>query len=136
MIPLRKLHIKVIGEGNFLVLCLLIFIMQVNTAFGQGEEAFSYDNKGNRDPLVPLVDEQGRFILEEGEIYSFADLELIGILWDPDGGKSSALINDQVVKVGETFHGFLIKDITQNSVTVSQDGQEYVLWQMIEGGEE
>ncbi|MFH1045463.1 MAG: hypothetical protein V1727_00680 [Candidatus Omnitrophota bacterium] len=91
------------------------------------EDLFAYKDSGKRDPFIALVSEQGRYIAESGEMYSSNELRVSGILWDPEG-KSSALINDQMVAEGETFYGFLIKEIRQDHVTVSRDGQDYTIW--------
>lgn len=95
------------------------------------EADFEYEDGGRRDPFLPLVDEKGRYIFDEYENFTFGDLHLIGILWDPEGN-SSALINDQIVREGESIYGFVVKQINKNSVTVSKDTQEYVMWLTIE----
>ena len=106
---------------------LLIFLLLTfNSAFGQAEEAFIYEDKGKRDPFRPLVDEDGRYLLEADVIYSSDELNLSGILWDPQG-KSSCLINDQIVRAGESIYGFTVKNITKDSVTISKDGREFIL---------
>lgn len=113
-----------------LVLCAVLMVAGGSLALGQSEGAFVYNDDGRRDPFVPLVDDDGRFIMEVGELYSFDDLTLVGILWDRDG-KSTALINDEIVEEGQSFYGFTIKKISVNSVTVSRDGKEYILWSTI-----
>ena len=123
-----------IRGGNFLVWLLIFVLFTFSFVFGQVEESFTYDDKGRRDPLLPLVDENGRYLLEADSLYFPAELNLSGILWDPEG-KSSALINNQIVKIGESTCGFMIEDITQDSVTVSKDGKEYIISLATEGKE-
>ncbi|MBN3038669.1 MAG: hypothetical protein JW869_04540 [Candidatus Omnitrophica bacterium] len=120
---------------NSIVLFFIILLLASDLALGQVKEGFNYDDQGKRDPFVPLVDAMGRYILEEGEMLSITDLDLSGILWDPNGN-STALINDQIVSTGDSFYGFLIKEINESSVTVSQSGQDYTLWLTIEEGGE
>lgn len=89
------------------------------------EEQGTYNSQGRRDPFLPLVDEQG-FYLADPVSFSPDELSLSGILWDPQG-KSSALINNKMVSVGETIYGCIITAITQDSVTLSKDGKEYII---------
>lgn len=116
----------------FISFLLILFLCAGVNVCAQ-EEASLYDDAGKRDPFIPLVDDNGRFVLEVGELFSFTDLSLSGILWDPSGN-STALINDEIVQPGQEFYGFAIEKITENSVTVSRDGQEYTLWLSEEGG--
>ncbi len=115
------------------ILCLTIIMLHAAASVSAQEEAVLYDDAGKRDPFMPLVDENGRFVLDVGELFSFTDLSLAGILWDP-GGDSTALINDEIVQTGQLFYGFIIEKIAESSVTVSRDGQEYTLWLSEEEG--
>ena len=108
------------------ILVMTALLLSVNPVCAQEEEPFIYNDKGKRDPFIPLVDKNGRYFLDEGELYSFDDLNLSGILWDP-AGKSSALINNQIVKTGESIGGFKISNVTKNSVTLFKDGKEYIM---------
>ena len=103
-----------------LILLLLSLFLSFNLEVAQAEEAFTYQDKGRRDPFRPLVDQNGRYLLETELDYSSGELNLSGILWDPQG-KSSALINNQIVGIGESVCGFMVKDITKDSVTISRD---------------
>jgi len=114
----------------FLLIAFFALIMNNHASFAQ-EQDFQYSDGDKRDPFLPLVDENGRYIFDEYENYTFNDLNLIGILWDPEGN-SSALINDEIVRKGESIYGFLVKEIKKDSVTVAQDGQEYTMWLTVE----
>lgn len=106
---------------------LVIFLfLGLNLAFAQEEEPFVYNDKGKRDPFIPLVAADGRYLSEIQLPYFSGNLRLTGILWDAEG-KSSCLINNQVVKIGETIGEFTIKDITKDSVIVSKDGKEHTI---------
>ena len=115
---------------NF-VLLLIFLLLQSSLVFAQEEEPFIYTDKGKRDPFVPLVDENGRYLLDSEEFCTFEDLNLSGILWDPKG-KSSALINNQIVKTGESIGGFRVTNVTKDSVTLFKNGKEYILRLSIE----
>jgi len=105
-----------------LILSLFIFTL----SFAQIDKTSDYDDKGRRDPFFSLVDEDGRYILGSSLIYSSEGLDLTGILWDV-GGNSSALINNEVVKVGDTTSGYNVEKIGKTSVTVSKDGKEFMI---------
>jgi len=109
----------------------LLLVLTFNFGLVQAKEPFTYEDKGRRDPLRPLVDNKGRYLLSAELHYSSGELDLFGILWDPRGD-SSALINNEVVKVGESISGFIIKDITEDSVTVSKDGKEHLIKVIVE----
>ncbi|MCQ9208024.1 MAG: DUF2531 family protein [Omnitrophica bacterium] len=109
----------------------LALVLTLNFSFAQAEEVFIYQDKGRRDPFRPLVDENGQYVLGAERPYSSGVLNLSGILWDSQG-KSSALINNQVVKIGESISGFTIENITKDSVTLSKDGKEYTIELSIE----
>lgn len=111
---------------NQFIWILIFLLLTPSSAFGQIEQSFNYEDKGRRDPFLSLVDKNGNYLLKTELLYSSSELQLSGILWDPQG-KSSALINNQVVKVGESIFGFVIKDITKESVIVSKDNQEFIL---------
>ena len=106
----------------FLLLLNLTFLLDL--AWAQIEGSFTYDDKNKRDPFLPLVDQNGRYLLSSELFYSSGALELTGILWDKYGN-SSALLNNKIVKVGEDVSGYKVEIITKNSVTISKDGKEY-----------
>lgn len=108
------------------LLIIIASLLKFNFIFAQDEEPFIYNDKGRRDPFFPLVDEHGKYRLDSGLPYSADQLNLSGILWDPQG-KSSALINDEIVPVGESICGFKIVDIAKDSVTLSKDGREFTI---------
>jgi len=119
---------------NQFIWILIFLLLTSSSAFGH-EESFNYEDKGRRDPFLSLVDKNGNYLLETELLYSSSELQLSGILWDPQG-KSSALINNQVVKVGESIFGFVIKDIRKESVIVLKDDQEFILKVSVEGKEQ
>lgn len=115
-----------------LFICPLIFLyVTCAFAFAQEDESFIYDDKGRQDPFSPVVGKNGRYLLETEVFYSPDELNLSGILWDPQGA-SSCLINNQIVKIGESIGGFMVENITKDSVTITKDGKEYILRLSIE----
>ncbi|MFC1698534.1 hypothetical protein ACFL1I_01075 [Candidatus Omnitrophota bacterium] len=109
-----------------IVLLLISLLVTTGFIFAQGQGAFIYDDKGRRDPFFALVDQHGRYRSGQEVSYYSENLNLSGILWDPRGA-SSAVINGEVVKLGDPVAGFVLKEVTENSITVSKDGQEYVI---------
>ena len=63
--------------------------------------------------------------------YTAGELKVSGILWDAQG-RSSVLINNQVLVIGEFVSGFKVVDIARDSVSVSKDGREYIIRLSIE----
>jgi len=116
---------------HFIWLLIFFQFVFINFAFGQVEESFTYDDKGRRDPFLALVDETGQYLLEEGLFYSPDELNLSGILCDPQG-RSSAIINNEIVKEGESIYGFTIKNIVKDRVILSKSGKEYIIQLSIE----
>lgn len=117
----------------FIWLLALIFF-SFNLTFAEEEQPFIYDDQGKRDPFLSLVDKNGRYLLDSSLGDSTAGLNLSGILWDPQG-KSSALINNQIVKIGETISGFTVTDISEDSVTVLKNDETYTI-NVLEGKEQ
>ena len=109
-----------------IVLLLISLLVKTELVFAQGQGTFIYDDKARRDPFFALVDQNGRYRSGQELAYYSKNLKLSGILWDPRGA-SSAVINGEVVKLGDSVAGFVLKEVTENSVTVSKDAQEYVI---------
>jgi hypothetical protein len=101
-------------------------VICMNPIFGQQEEPFVYNDRSRRDPFLPLVDEDGRYLSESELPYYSGELKLTGILWDSQGD-SSCLINNQIAKVGDSISGFVVENITKDSVTISKEGRNYIM---------
>ncbi len=118
-----------------LTLSFLVFLLLKSApAFSQEPKPgyFVYIDKGRRDPFIPLVAQDGRYLSDSEELISSDELNLSGILWDPKG-RSSCLINNQIIKLGESIYGFKIKNIAKDSVIVSKEGEEYIIRLSTEG---
>jgi len=88
------------------------------------DELSTYDAKGKRDPFLPLVTKDGRIVSEHSAVERAEDIKLQGIIWDPRG-KSFAMLNGEVVSVGDLLGGFRMIKIEQRSVTLESSGKEY-----------
>ena len=98
-----------------LILCAFGFI------FSYAQEEFVYDAKNKRDPFIPLVTSDGRLLkLEQEE--GTQGLLLEGIIYD-DKGISCAIVNGEVVRVGDKAGGFQVLKIQKDKVVFIKDGQ-------------
>ena len=85
------------------------------------EEEFLYDAKGKRDPFIPLVTPDGRLLkLEQEE--GVAGLLLEGIIYDKHG-TSCAIVNSEIVRIGDKVGEFQVLKIEEKKVTFIKEGQ-------------
>ena len=113
---LRKTLALVCG-ASFLFL-ILVFCSQ---AFAQGE--FVYDAKGKRNPFIPLVTPQGRLLkLDKQEASSVEGLVIEGIIYDKLG-RSFAIVNGNVLGIGDIAGDFQVLKIFENKVVFIKNGE-------------
>jgi len=113
------------------ILVLLAIIFQLSAVgfrhTAASEEApFIYDSYGNRDPFMPLITKDGRPITTYAKIGSINDVVIEGILYDPQSG-SVVIINDIILKQGDSISGIMVKKIEKNSVVLSFKDKEHTL---------
>lgn len=101
--------------GLIALFCILLF----NYSFSQ--EEFTYDAKGKRDPFMPLVTPDGRFISFDKQ-KARSDLLVEGIIYDKKG-ESYAIVNGEVVKAGNDVGDFKVLGIEDNKVTFIKEGK-------------
>lgn len=87
--------------------------------FGQGQ--FTYDAKGKRDPFIPLVTSDGRLLKLDKEETSSGPL-LEGIIYD-EHGLSYAIVNGEVVHVGDKVGDYQVLKIEKNKIIFIKGGQ-------------
>ncbi len=116
-----------------LILLLVLFVLLRDLGSAQDTEGFSYKDKGRRNPFVPLVDKTGHYLssIVGSQQLSVDVVKISGVLWDPQG-RSSVLINDQVVGIGQAIYGFKVLEINQDSVKLLKDDKEYIIKLSIE----
>jgi len=105
--------------GNRLTIPVLSFLTLFSLLFAQDE--FKYDAKGKRDPFIPLVTPDGRFLKLEKE-ESESGLLLEGIIYD-EHGSSCALVNGEVVRVSDKAGDYQVLKIEKNKVIFVKDAQ-------------
>lgn len=88
---------------------------------GYAQDRFIYSAKGKRNPFIPLVTSDGRLLKlepQEGQI----NLTLEGIIYDKIG-TSYAIVNSQILKVGDTIDEYRLLKIEEERVVFMKDGQ-------------
>ncbi|MFH1338444.1 MAG: hypothetical protein ABIH40_01155 [Candidatus Omnitrophota bacterium] len=106
-------------------LLILYFLSLAFSSYAQ--QHLVYDDKGRRDPFIALVTPDGRLLnLEPAD--SEATITVEGIIYD-EGGRSYAIINGEVVSVGDYVLGQAVFKIEENKVTLLKDNKpvEYIL---------
>lgn len=100
---------------------LMLLVIQITRAYGA--ENVSYNSGGRRDPMAPLIDENGRMF----QTSDSASVHIEGIIYDPRN-VSIAVVNGESYKVGDSLGGYIIKSIQKNSVVFEQDGEQKIFF--------
>ncbi len=111
----------------FLIVVLtLAFFKMDQFVFASSSEAqkdFVYNDHGKRDPFWSLLGNRGAILNFDNDIQA-SDMILEGILVEPNAG-SVAIINGNIIKVGDKVGFFIVKEIQVNVVILAK-GQEIV----------
>lgn len=87
-----------------------------------------YGAQGLRDPFLPLITEkktEGASLSQQIEVKSLPALTVQGLIWG--GAFPQAIINNKVVKVGDTIGEVKIIEISKEGVTVLFANREHKL---------
>ncbi|MDD2751859.1 MAG: hypothetical protein PHN59_01850 [Candidatus Omnitrophica bacterium] len=84
-----------------------------------------YHAEGGRDPFKPLRIELEE-IIEEEIPQTLPDLKIQGVVWG--GSFPQAIINNKVVKVGDTIDKAKLIDINKDGITVLFSGRKYNIY--------
>ncbi len=95
---------------------IILFLTDFSLVFA---EEFRYDSHGKRDPFLSQAFQN----LGESQL-SHGELRLEGIVIDKKG-QSYAIVNSEIVREGQTFQGFLLKNITSKEVTFVKGEEEF-----------
>lgn len=99
----------------------LFSLATLSSVFAQGE--FAYNDKGKRNPFIPLVTPEGRLLkLDKQDTVSLQGLAIEGIIYDKFG-RSFAIVNTEVVGVGDPVGAYQVLKIFENKVVFIKDGQ-------------
>ena len=103
------------------IICLFLLSLILPAAFGQDE--FAYNSKGKRNPFIPLVTPEGRLLkLDKQEDASQQGLAIEGIIYDKFG-RSFAIVNTNVVGIGDMVGDFQVLKIFENKVIFIKNGE-------------
>lgn len=87
------------------------------------EEEVFYEPKNKRDPFVALVSPDGRLLkLDIEEENKQVKLNLEGIIYSKTG-LSYAIVNGEVVRVGDNILGYDVLKIEEDKVIFIKEGQ-------------
>ncbi len=112
-----KYFIGIIFLG-FYFLCSCNFLLA-------NESNFVYDSKGKRDPFISLIGKKVK-LTDVDLIDSIKDVRVEGVIIDPKKG-SAAIVNGQILYIGDYMGGFKLVKVTHYYIVVSRDEKEYKL---------
>lgn len=117
-------ELEIASEGNF-----------ISKIQQRKQEIVEYSAFSERDPLKAsfYVDEEfirpGLFPqsprIEQKAVKQLPPMTVQGVVWGTD--RSSAIINDQVVKEGDVISGAKITEISSKGVNLFYEGNEFLL---------
>ena len=103
----------------------ILYSCLVSVSFAQ--DKIIYDDQGRRDPFMALVTPDGRLLNLEPKA---AETKIfLGGIYYAENGESYAIINGEVVSVGDYIFGHTVFSIDKNKVVLIKDEQpvEYIL---------
>ncbi|MFH0940819.1 MAG: hypothetical protein V1840_03080 [Candidatus Omnitrophota bacterium] len=106
----------------YMVAACMALVFAVGALAQEQKHLYSY--QGKRDPFVPLISSSGYLLNLEPE--ENAALCLEGIMYDQKGD-SMAIINGELVRVGEPIADAVVSSIDPNKVTIIKDNQKVEL---------
>jgi hypothetical protein len=109
----------------YFIFIVILCLSQVCWANTQKKD-FVYKNKNTRDPFIALVTQDGRILPGARETSESTDIDLEGIIWDPNG-KSLAIINGRPVKEKQRIQNVQILKIRKDSVLMQKEGKVIVI---------
>ncbi len=118
---------KILSKGlGLCVCCAAVFIFTAaDLALAQDKDSkTTYKGQSKRDPFVPLITPAGYLVNLEPEKNPSLNLE--GIMYDPKGD-SIAIINGELVRVGDTIGDAVLASIEPAKVTIIQNNQRVEL---------
>ncbi|MFH0918175.1 MAG: hypothetical protein V1830_03470 [Candidatus Omnitrophota bacterium] len=104
-----------------ILFCLLLLGLTLPSAFGQ--EEFTYDAQGKRNPFIPLVTPEGRLLKLDKEESALTHGFLVeGIIYDKLG-RSFAIVNSTVVGIGDMVGDYQVLKILADKVIFIKNGE-------------
>jgi hypothetical protein len=128
-------HTSHITRHAFCIACCVLSIaycVSCANSLALAQEQFVYDDEGRRNPFIPLVSLDGRFVQlekaqrKENKESKNLDFLVEGIIIDKYGS-SYAIVNAKVVKVGDKLEGYQVLKIEEQKITLIKDGEPFVI---------
>lgn len=110
------------SAGLLLSILLSLSFMLHSFNFCNAQDEFVYDSKGKRNPFIPLVTPDGRFLKLDKEEEKKGDLIVEGIIYDKNG-RSFAIVNTSVVGIGDFVGEYRVLKIEQTKVIFIKEDQ-------------
>ena len=114
---------------NILSLIIIILSLNLNLVYStEIDENFVYNSANKRDPFMPLVTKDGRYVYTAPGAdveKKLGSITLEGIL-KTLSGEYLAIINGEMVKAGDKIMGLDVAEIKKDSVKLSADGKEKI----------
>jgi hypothetical protein len=108
------------------IVCLAALASAPGVSRGADEEGFVYNDKGRRDPFMPLITRHVKVATGLDTVQAVDDILLEGIVWD-SGGESIAIMNGIIVREGERYGVLSIDKIHETSVEIFIDNIRHEL---------
>src|SRR3989338_11203002 len=106
--------------SGILAICSLLIVLNLEFRIAVfADEQFVYDPKGRRSPFPPLVTPDGRLLKLDKEPGAVG-LTLEGIIFDKRG-VSYAIVNTEVVKIGDFVSGYQVLRIEKAKVVLIKE---------------
>ncbi|MBU1087414.1 MAG: hypothetical protein KKD05_07835 [Candidatus Omnitrophica bacterium] len=116
------------------ILIIVILLLLSASAFAKADRDFVYKDKQTRDPFISLVTSDGRILPGAREITESTNVELEGVIWDPNGN-SLAIINGKPVKEQQRIMNLQVLKIKKDSVLLQKEGKVIVIYLKKGGGD-
>lgn len=100
-------------------------ILQTRGVAAEEKQPFVYDDHGRRDPFWWLVGPDGTILNYETD-FLITDLALEGIMAG-DNGANFAIINGRVLKKNDSIGQFVVEEIGENWIVLSQGKKKFEL---------
>ncbi|HNW39934.1 MAG TPA: hypothetical protein PKI44_05895 [Candidatus Omnitrophota bacterium] len=105
---------------KFIILLFLSGLI-LPSVFARAETA--YEAKGRRNPFIPLVTPEGRLLkLDKQQDVTQEGLTIEGIIYDKFG-RSFAIVNANVVGIGDMVGDFQVLKILEDKVILIRNGE-------------
>lgn len=96
-----------------IIFILGIFILVLSSSFADDV----------RDPFSPLIDKNGRILIDEK--LNVGSLKLSGIIFSKD--EKVAIVNGEIVKEGDYIGNYIIDKIEENKVVLKKGDEKFIL---------